>query len=150
MFPFSLCPVLLDQNKTGFSPSSHRSHGWARRGQKVHGLQNSQRRPRTSLMRLSRSPADCAHALYQHGQHRGVQPMAGAHAAARVALRQRDRAGQRQLPQIRLHTTIGGAGRLPTANFFASRPTAPISIPLKNSGPISNAAGDRLANRLES
>lgn len=41
--------------------------------------------------------------------------MDGAHAAARVVLRQRDRAGQRQLPQISPHTTIGRAGRLPTA-----------------------------------
>ena len=37
-------------DETGFAPSSHRSHGWARRGQKVHSLQNSQQRPRTSLI----------------------------------------------------------------------------------------------------
>jgi transposase len=40
--------VYLDE--TGFAPSTHRTHGWARRGQKVYGLQNSQQRPRTSLI----------------------------------------------------------------------------------------------------
>jgi putative transposase len=30
--------------------STHRTHGWARRGEKVHGLQSGQQRPRTSLI----------------------------------------------------------------------------------------------------
>ena len=45
-----------------------------------------------------------------------------AYAVARVALRQCNRAGQRQLPQISLNTTISGAGRLPTALSLALRP----------------------------
>jgi transposase len=40
--------VYLDE--TGFAPSTHRTHGWAPRGVKVHGLQNGQQRPRTSLI----------------------------------------------------------------------------------------------------
>jgi hypothetical protein len=40
--------VYLD--KTGFAASTHRSHGWAARRVKVHGLQSGQQRPRTSLI----------------------------------------------------------------------------------------------------
>jgi transposase len=43
------CPlVYLDE--TGFAPSTHRMHGWACRGKKVHGQQNGLKRPRTSLI----------------------------------------------------------------------------------------------------
>jgi transposase/transposase-like protein len=40
--------VYLDE--TGFVASTHRTHGWARRGHKAHGLQNAQQRPRTRLI----------------------------------------------------------------------------------------------------
>jgi transposase len=40
--------VYLDE--TGFLPTTHRTHGWALRGKKVHGRQSGQQRPRTSLI----------------------------------------------------------------------------------------------------
>lgn len=40
--------VYLDES--GFEPETTRTHGWARRGEAVHGFRSGNRRPRTSLI----------------------------------------------------------------------------------------------------
>jgi transposase len=44
------CQPVVYLDETGFAPSTHRQFGWAAKGQRVHGLQSGQQRPRTSLI----------------------------------------------------------------------------------------------------